>query len=688
MSNAPPGSGNRLASETSPYLQQHASNPVDWHPWGSEALERARREDKPIFLSIGYSACHWCHVMERESFEDPRIAELLARYFVSIKVDREERPDLDEIYMRAVQSISGSGGWPLNVFLTPELEPFFGGTYFPPRPAHGRPSFADVVSSLGLTWEHDREHVRQRGRGLADRLRRDSALSTQGELDPALLDRSLAELALRYDPEWGGFGAAPKFPHALDLRLLLRHHRRSGDPRALPMARYTLERMALGGIYDQLGGGFHRYSTDERWLVPHFEKMLYDNALLVPAYLEGWLVSGDPLLARIARECCQWALSEMTTAEGAFASAQDADSQGEEGRFFVWTPVELEAELGARGGARAAAWWGVSPEGNFEGGASALWRPEAPEVVARSLGATSEELEAEMEGARSVLLAARARRVRPATDDKVLAAWNGLMISALAQAWQVLGEQRFLDSARRAARYVLTDMRGEDGRLLATARGGRAHLPGCFDDYAFQVQGLIDLYESDFDTRWIEESLALCAVVEREFVDPRSGGWFTTGASHEQLLVRLKSVHDGALPAGSGVHALSLLRLAELTGRAALARDAERAIVSLGGLANRHPVAFSQLLMAVDFLAAGPREIVIAGERSSAKVEALLEAVRCRFLPQRIVALCEPGSDSALLPLLDGKTAPAGGARAYVCRNWSCGEPVDTPEALAAVLQS
>ncbi len=687
MSSAPRSPRNRLADETSPYLLQHAHNPVDWHPWGPEALERARREGKPVFLSIGYSACHWCHVMERESFEDEKIATLLAQHFVSIKVDREERPDLDDIYMRAVQAMSGSGGWPLNVFLTPDLEPFFGGTYFPPAPAHGRPSFADVVQSLGLTWEHDRERVLERGRSLADRIRRDSTLDTAGELDPAVLDHSLTMLAERYDETWGGFGGAPKFPHALDLRLLLRHQRRTADPRALSMARHSLERMALGGICDQLGGGFHRYSTDERWLIPHFEKMLYDNALLVPAYLEGWLSCGEPLFARVARESCQWALNEMVTPEGAFASAQDADSEGEEGRYFVWTPAELEAELGVAVGRRAAAWWGVSPEGNFEHGTSALWRPEAPEDVARGLGVTVEELEVEMAAARAMLLAARARRVRPATDDKVLAGWNGLMISALAQAWQVLGEHRFLDAARRAARYVLAHMRSENGRLFATARGGRAHLEAYLDDYAFLVQALIDLYESDFDPRWIEEALALCDVVEREFAEREAGGWFTTGANHEHLIARLRSVHDGALPAGSGVQVLNLLRLTELTGRAVLARAAERAIVSLGALVNRHPVAFSQLLIAVDFLAAGPREIVIAGERGSAAVEALLEAVRCRFLPQRVVALAESQADSALLPLLDGKSAPAGGARAYVCRNWACSEPVQTPAALAAGLE-
>ncbi|HVS18386.1 MAG TPA: thioredoxin domain-containing protein, partial [Planctomycetota bacterium] len=363
------GRRNRLAGETSPYLLQHAGNPVDWYPWGPEALERARAEDRPIFLSIGYSACHWCPVMERESFEDPRVAELLAEYFVSVKVDREERPDIDELYMKAVTSTTGSGGWPMSVFLTPELEPFFCGTYFPPVRQYGRPSFRELVVQFGESWRRDREAVARRGQQVTAMLQREARAPLAGELDPAVLDRSLAMLAQAYDDAWGGFGGPPKFPHAMDVRLCLRHHARTRNPRALAMARRSLAGMARGGLYDQLGGGFHRYSTDERWLIPHFEKMLYDNALLVPAYLEGWLVTRDELFARTARGACEWMLGEMRTPEGAFASTQDADSEGEEGRFFVWTPAELETVLGRELGRRAAAWWGVTDAGNFEHGA-------------------------------------------------------------------------------------------------------------------------------------------------------------------------------------------------------------------------------------------------------------------------------------------------------------------------------
>jgi uncharacterized protein len=686
MSQASSRSANRLQHETSPYLLQHAHNPVDWYPWSPEALERAKREDKPIFLSIGYSACHWCHVMERESFENEAIARLMNEHFVNVKVDREERPDVDEIYMKAVQSLTGSGGWPMSVFLTPGLEPFYAGTYFPPRGAYGRPGFAEVLGALASTWKENREKVVQQGQRLAKRIADEGHLDGRAELAPDVLDRSLSALEQSHDPVWGGFGDAPKFPHALDLRLLLRHAERTGSVTARQVATRTLDRMAEGGIYDQLGGGFHRYSTDEKWLIPHFEKMLYDNALLVPAYLESSLDSGSPEHARVARECCDWVLREMVTDEGGFASTQDADTEGEEGRFFVWTPEELSAVLGARHGAWAAAWFGVTDEGNFEHGKSALWRHDPPIEVARSLGVPLAELEAAMAAAREKLLAARSQRVRPGTDDKVLAAWNGLMISALAQAFQVLGDQRFLDAGRRSARYVLGGMRQADGRLYATARHGRAHLNAYFDDYVFLIQALIDLYESDFDAQWLREALSLCAVVESQFADAQHGGWFTTGKDHETLIARLKNVHDGALPSGTGVHALNLLRLAELCGKGELAQQAERAILSVGALANRYPAAFSQLLIAVDFLAAGPREIVISGSPADAVVQEMLAEVRRQFVPQRVVALHHPGADSDLVPLLSGREPIAGRARAFVCRNYACGLPAEDVAELARQL--
>jgi uncharacterized protein YyaL (SSP411 family) len=518
-------------------------------------------------------------------------------------------------------------------------------------------------------------------------IRKEGSAKTAGELDPNVLVAGFAMLAQNFDERWGGFGNAPKFPHSLDLRLALRHARRTGDESALRMVTLTLDKMAAGGMYDQLGGGFHRYSTDERWLIPHFEKMLYDNALLVPAYLEGFLATGNAEYARIARECCEWALREMSTAEGAFASSQDADSEGEEGRFFAWTPQELDAVLGAKRGAQAAAWYGVTDEGNFEHGKSALWRPEPVADVARALQVGAAELEAAMREARKALFDARERRVKPHRDDKVLASWNGMMISALAQTHQVLDEPRYLDAARRAAEHVLVRMRAPDGGLLATSRGAQAKLNAYLDDYAFVIGGLIDLYESDFDPRWIREALALNDVLERRFLDGEQGGYFTTSSDHEQLLARLKAPHDGALPAGQSVQALNLLRLAELTGRGALAKRAESVLGSVAGLANRYPAAFSQLLVAVEFLAVGPREIVIAGDAGNPATRAMLSAVRGKFLPQRVVALADARADLDLMPILDGKTPANTGPRAYVCRNYACRAPVTDVQALLDELE-
>ncbi len=685
MTSTPSHRANRLANETSPYLLQHAHNPVDWYPWGEEAIERARAEDKPIFLSIGYSACHWCHVMERESFEDEQVAALLNRHFVCIKVDREERPDLDEIYMKAVQAMTGSGGWPMSVFMTPALEPFWGGTYFPPRTLYGRPGFTQILNGIAEAWRGNREKLAEHGAKMAERIASEGSASLFAEVDPGVLDASLAALGRNFDATWGGFGDAPKFPHATDLRILLRHHSRTGEERALHMAVFTLDRMAAGGIHDQLAGGFHRYSTDEKWLIPHFEKMLYDNALLVPAYVEAWLVTREPRHERVVRDCLEWMLREMRTPEGGFASTQDADSEGEEGKYFVWTPAELEEVLGKALGARAAAWWGVTDSGNFEHGASALWHGEPTEQVAASLHVPLAELEEQMEDARARLLAARSERVAPGTDDKVLASWNGLAISALCQAWQVFGEERWLDAARAAARFVLTGMRQEDGRLFATSRHGRSHLNAYLDDYAFMTAGLIDLFESDFDGTWLTEALALTDILAERFEDPVNGGFFTTGDDHEKLIARLKNPHDGALPSGNGVHALNLLRLAEFTGRVELARSAETTIRSVGVLLNRYPTAFSQMLQAVDFVAVGPREIVVTGDGDEAR--AMLRAVRERYLPQRVVVHAHPNLDAKLVPLVEGKPRPAQGAQAFVCRNWTCDRPVDDVGALVALLE-
>ncbi len=678
---------NRLVDQTSPYLLEHAHNPVDWYPWGAEALERSKREQKPIFLSIGYSACHWCHVMERESFENETIAAQMNAHFVCIKVDREERPDLDDIYMKAVQVLTGAGGWPMSVFLTPDLEPFYGGTYFPPTRMYGRPGFPDVLESVARAWEKDRDNVVKASKKLVEHINQESSVELGAALDPGVLDSAFSMLSQNFDTAWGGFGGAPKFPHAMDLRICLRTWLRTKAKPALAIATLTLDRMASGGIYDQLGGGFHRYSTDERWLIPHFEKMLYDNALLVPVYLEAYLVTKNDEYARIARECCDWALREMSTSEGGFASTQDADSEGEEGKFFVWTEEELVRVLGAKQGAWAAAWFGVTEAGNFEHGASALWREHTADEVADRLHVKRAELETSMRDARTKLFEARKSRIAPRTDDKILAAWNGLMISALAQCHQVLGDRRFLEAAQRAANYVLVGMRQKDGALFATARHGKAHLNAYLDDYAFMIQGLIDLYETDFDPRWIREAMALERVLGERFEDKDAGGYFTTASDHEHLIARLKSPQDGALPSGNGVQALNLLRLAELTGKHELAESAQRTLVAFGSFVNRYPIAFSQMLQAVDFVAGNAREIVIAGDPKDATTQAMLSVVRGKFLPQRVVALAARDADAKLIPLLADRPPPERGARAFVCRNYACLAPVESAEALARSLE-
>jgi hypothetical protein len=588
--------------------------------------------------------------------------------------------------MKAVQAMTGSGGWPMSVFLTPTLEPYYGGTYFPPRGMYGRPGFSEILSALAKAWKDDRQRLVERAAVLTKHIGDEARFQGAAAIDPAVLDASLAALEQNFDPVWGGFGDAPKFPHALDLCLSVRHWKRTGDEKALAIATTSLLRMAEGGVYDQLGGGFHRYSVDERWLIPHFEKMLYDNALLVPAYLDAFLATGNELFARIARECCDWVLREMTTREGGFASSQDADSEGEEGKFFAWTPRELDAVLGTKTGAWAAAWFGVSDEGNFEHGTSALWRHEPAEKVAQGLRVDVRTLEASMSDARAKLFAARALRVPPGTDDKVLASWNGLMIRALSKAAQVLDEPRYVDAARAAARYVLEGMRQKNGRLFATARHGRAHLEAYLDDYAFVIEGLIDLYETDFDQHWIREALALDVVLRDHFEDGVNGGYFTTADDHEKLLVRLKAPHDGALPAGNSVQACNLLRLAQLSGRRELAERAERTMRSVGALANRYPSAFSSLLLAVDHLAAGPREIVVAGEAGAHETRAFLRAVRRSYTPQRVVCLADSCADVKFMPLLEGKRT-SGSARVFVCRNYACQAPLLDVAALEAELR-
>ncbi len=683
---------NRLSGETSPYLLQHARNPVDWYPWGREAVERARSEDRPILVSIGYSACHWCHVMERESFEDEATARVMNENFVCIKVDREEHPDVDLIYMNAVQIMTGSGGWPLTVFLTPSLKPFYGGTYFPPEERHGLPPFRAVLERVAKTYREKRDRVEASGDQISGYIAQMGRVTPSTEpLEDALLDGALTDLKIRFDDRFGGWGTAPKFPQASAISLLLRLHRRRRDPGALRMAEITLERMARGGVFDHLGGGFHRYSTDERWLVPHFEKMLYDNALLAVAYLEGHQVTRKPLFARVARECLDYIGREMTSPGGGFFSAQDADSGGAEGAFYVWTPEEVEQAAGVEAGRAFCAFYDVRPGGNWEG-RSILHVPREPVEVARELGISPARLESLLDEARPALLGRRGGRVRPGLDDKILCGWNALTISAFARGYQVLGDVRYQERAREAARFLLGKMRRPDGSLKRTSRGGIARLDGCLDDYAFLAAALIDLYESDFDPAWIQEARGVADGMIARFWDGADGGFFYTTEGREDLITRSKTGLDGALPSGNSVAALALFRLARLTGKEAYAARAEGILRAFREPIASMPAGFGAMFCALDFHVDGGREVAVVGRGGSRATRSMLEAVRRPFAPNKVVAFLDDTAGDARartkeIPWLEGKTAAGEETTGYLCENFRCGAPTTDPGTLEEVLR-
>jgi uncharacterized protein len=648
---------NRLANETSPYLLQHKDNPVDWYPWGSEALERAKAENKPILVSIGYSACHWCHVMEHESFEDPQTAAEMNERFVCIKVDREERPDVDAIYMEACQAMTGQGGWPLNVFLTPNQVPFYAGTYFPPEPRYGMPSWRQVLGAIGEAWGERRDEIEEASGRIVDRLSGGALLrASENELDPGLLDQAVANLRASYDARNGGFGGAPKFPPSSAIEFLLRR----GETE---MTTGTLRAMANGGMYDQVGGGFARYSVDAHWVVPHFEKMLYDNALLARAYLHGWQVTREPVFEQVARETLDWALREMRAPEGGFYSALDADSEGVEGKFYVWTLDELREVLGEDADA-AIAYFGATEEGNFEGHnilvrAGAEPPPNLREIKRR-------------------LYDARSERVWPGLDDKRLAAWNALMISALAEAGAVLDEPRYLDAARAAAGFVLRSMRDDQGHLLRTFKDGEAKLNAYLEDHAFFLEALLTLYESTFDPRWFAEAREIADTMIERFADEERGGFFETSADHEQLVARRKDLEDNPIPAGNSSAAYGLLRLAALSGEHSYADRAEGVLRLLHEIAPKHPQAFAHLLQALDFRLSQTREVALAGP----DIHELERVVRSRFRPHIVLAGGEPDG----VPLMQGRTPVDGRAAAYVCEQFSCKQPVTEPAELEALL--
>jgi hypothetical protein len=671
---------NALARETSPYLLQHKDNPVDWLPWGDEALSRARELDRPLLVSIGYSSCHWCHVMERESFEDHETAALMNEAFVCVKVDREERPDVDALYMDAVQAMTGSGGWPLNVFLTPEQAPFYGGTYFPPDPRHGLPSWRQVLGAVAEAWDTQREEIRAQGERVAPRLSGGAALQPSGTpIDSAPLDEAVATLRSAFDSVNGGWGRAPKFPAASVIEFLLttsqhpRHHDTDqlggGAGDELPMALQSLRSMAGGGIFDQVGGGFARYSVDARWTVPHFEKMLYDNALLARAYVHGYQVTGDALLQRTAEETLDWALREMLAPEGGFYSALDADSEGVEGKFYVWTFAELREALGEDADA-AIDWFGASEAGNFEG--ANVLESRGPEPPAE-----------QRERIRATLLAARAQRVRPGLDDKRLAAWNALMIAALADAGAVLGREDYLDAARTAAAFVLDRMRGPDGRLLRSFNAGHARLPAYLEDHAFLLEALLALYQATFEERWFSEARGLADTILARFQDTERGGFFSTADDHEALVARRKDLEDTPIPAGGSSAALGLLALAGLTGEQRYEDAAAGQLALLHEVAVRHPSAFGHLLQAIDLHRAPRREIALAGD--AAGVAALAAVVREQLRPHVVLA-GGPGDGATAVALMEHRTPVDGRAAAYVCERFACQRPVTDPDALRALL--
>jgi uncharacterized protein len=680
-----PATPNRLADETSPYLLQHAWNPVDWYPWGPEALARARAEDKPILLSVGYAACHWCHVMAHESFEDADTAALTNEHFVCVKVDREERPDLDGIYMDAVQAMTGQGGWPMTVFLTPEGGPFYAGTYFPKLDRVGLPSFRRVLLAVADAWAGRREDARRQGAKLVELIASQAAppgAEGDGQPDDTVLQEAFEGLRRAFDATWGGFGPAPKFPQPMTLELLLRCHLRGFDG-ALDMAALTLDRMAAGGIFDQLGGGFHRYSTDGRWLVPHFEKMLYDNAQLVRVYTHAWQLTGADRYRRVAARTADYLLRELRHRDGGFFSSQDADSEGVEGRFFVWDHDQLLRVAGEP----VASWLGATPTGNWEG-TNVLWTPRPVATVAQEAGLSAGDLERQIADALPRLLEAREARVRPATDDKVLAAWNGLAISALAEAGRTFGERRYLDAALAAAEFVLGALRGPDGRLLRSWRDGRRGGPGFLDDYACMAEASLTLYETTFDLRWLREAKRLAAALLQLFADPRGDGFYQTGSDAEPLVVRPRELFDNAVPAGSSVAADVLQRLGRLTGEQAWERSGLAALRPVLGVVARAPTGFGHALGAVDFALSRVREVAIVGEPGADDTDAMLATVWRTYQPNRVVALAAPGDRDAVaeVPLLADRTALGGRATAYVCEHFVCKLPVTEPQELAAQL--
>ncbi len=656
---------NRLIDETSPYLLQHAHNPVDWYPWGEEAFERAKAEDKPVLVSIGYSACHWCHVMEHESFENEATAAIQNEHFVNIKVDMEERPDVDQIYMNFVQMTTGRGGWPMNVFLTPDKRPFFGGTYFPPSPRYGMPSWQQILLSIAEAYRGRRDEIEHSATDIVGELRRMSIVEAAGGLSDTILDSAYTSFVRTFDATNGGWGGAPKFPQAMSIEFLLRYHHRTGDEKALEMVTRTLDKMALGGIYDQLGGGFHRYAVDAIWLVPHFEKMLYDNAQLVRVYLHAYQVTGNDAYKTIVVETLEYVRREMLDADGGFYSSQDADSEGEEGKFFVWTPDEIENVLGNSDGHAFCAAYDISAGGNFEGHSIPNLRSKQSLAPARNTA---------FDEPRRKLFEHREHRIKPGRDEKVLTAWNGLMLAAFADAAAVLGSDEYLATAMRNADFILAELQ-HDGRLLRTWKQGRAKLNGYLEDYANVIDGLIVLYQASGEIRYLTEARRLADTMITEFWDEEGGGFFFTSHDHEELVVRNKDFYDNATPSGNSAAADVLLRISRFTGDDKYEKFAAATLRIIASQLRQYPQGFGRALSAMEFYLAETKEVVIVGSSNSDLVREVLMA----YLPNAVTAHSQvPEDQAAVIPLFAGREVVDGRPTAYVCANFVCQRPVTT----------
>jgi uncharacterized protein YyaL (SSP411 family) len=678
---------NRLIHETSSYLLQHAHNPVDWYPWGEEALTRARKEDKPILLSIGYSSCHWCHVMEKESFENETIAGIMNERFISIKVDREERPDLDELYMNAVQVMTGSGGWPMTVFLTPDLVPFHAGTYFPPEDRRGMPGFPKILVTVSNYYKTNRGEIGKMEAQMKSTLRQIVEIVPSLEtVDSRVLSKAFNTLENQFDPMYGGFGNAPKFPGGMTLSFLLRYWKRSGSRKALEMVEMTLQKMADGGIYDHLGGGFHRYSVDERWLIPHFEKMLYDNALLSRTYFEAYQATQKERYRRVGEEILNYVLHEMKSQEGGFYSSQDADSEGEEGKFYVWTRDQIKNALGKEIGPAFCSYYGVAQQGNFEGSASVLSIASTLEKVSQLYGIPITNLEKGLEEGRQKLFVEREKRVKPGRDEKILTSWNGLMLSGLVDGFKVTGDERYLNGAKEGALFILREMR-KDGHLMRVSNQRKWQVKAYSEDYAFFVQALIDLYEATFEMGWLEEADDLNRRMIRQFWDERNGGFFFTGKENESLIVRSKNPYDNAIPSANSIAVFNLIRLGYLLGEEPLKQKAEQALHLFYDFLDQHPSGFTQMLSSLSFFL-NPEEIGVIGSKSDLKTRSMLKEIYLAYLPNKILSLRDPQEpiEGNWFPFLRGKGIPET-PTTFVCKGFTCLPPVKDEKELRKVFQ-